>query len=101
MDLESARRGGERPREVRTHVGNYDDSVVVTVVDAVAELTGEDPADMSVVLADVIDPDALERLVDSGGMRDGSVRFSFSGCRVVVRSSGAVRVSDSAPGRGC
>jgi hypothetical protein len=100
MDLESARRGSERPQEVRTHVGNYDDSVVVTVVDAVAELTGEDPADTSVVLADVIDPDALERLVDSGGMRDGSIRFTFSGCQVVVQSSGAVRVNDSPPGHG-
>jgi hypothetical protein len=91
MELESERK--TKPGSVQTHIDEHDRSATLAVVDAVATLRGEDPLDMSVVLADVVDPDALERLVGSRGSRlsDGSVTFAFAGCHVRVHADGQVR----------
>lgn len=91
MELESERK--PRPGSVQTHIEEHDRSATLAIVDAVATLRGEDPLDMSVVLAEVVDPDALERLVGarSGGLSDGRVTFAFAGCHVHVHADGRVQ----------
>lgn len=65
------------------------------VVDAVAAEMGVDPVALE-PLFDVVDPDALDRLFASGV--DGSVRFEYHECDVVVYSDGRVTVDDAERG---
>lgn len=65
------------------------------VIDAVADATDSEPTDLD-PLYHVIDPDALDRLFSTTGRTgrtEGSVKFEFGGCRVMVRGNGAVEVS--------
>lgn len=75
------------------------DSLCVSLVEAVAEAKGVDPLDLRETLYDSVDPDALDSLfqVDSHGAprTDGSVTLQLCGCRVVVQSTGLIRVFDS------
>lgn len=64
-------------------------SVSSSVVEAVAEESNTDPSDLPEQLADVIDPDALDRLF-YGRDVDGRVQFEFCSYLVTVRSDGAV-----------
>lgn len=65
---------------------------------AVADAKGVSPLELR-PLAEVIDPDALERLVASmGGVTDGSagtVEFTYSGYRVAVAGDGDVEVDEA------
>lgn len=68
-----------------------------TVVDAVADVKGIDPADLDERLYDCLDPDALDRLfapveADTAD-RDGMVVFTMAGCRVEVQSDRVVLVT--------
>lgn len=61
----------------------------VRVVNAVAVVADEDPLTMA-PLYDVVDPDALDRLLD--GEIDGQVQFAYAGHEVTVYGHGAVVV---------
>jgi len=68
-----------------------------SVVETVAAATGADPRSMR-PLYEVVDPDALDRVVGqkSGSDRwslDGCVTFRFEGCEVAVDTDGRTVVS--------
>ncbi|XVH33567.1 HalOD1 output domain-containing protein (plasmid) [Haloferacaceae archaeon DSL9] len=60
--------------------------VTVSVIKAVAAVTGVDSLSLQPRLYHVLDPDALEALVgsDSTGSGPTEVTFEFAGCRVTV-----------------
>ncbi|WP_049985274.1 HalOD1 output domain-containing protein [Halobellus rufus] len=66
-------------------------SVADQVVRKVASVTGTDEVDLP-PLYDVIDPDALVRVVET--MSSGEITFSYVDCDVTVDSDGSVRVAD-------
>lgn len=73
------------------------DAISVEIVERIASLEGVDPTDLDVPLYDVIDPDALETLVE--GARDGTfeVAFSYYEYDVVVDGDGTVAVDGTGP----
>jgi hypothetical protein len=62
------------------------------IVDAVAEAEGVEPVTLDPPLAEVVDPDAVERLVEGSTASDLEVRFAYRGHDVVVDDSGRVQV---------
>ncbi len=73
------------------------ESLSQTIVYAVAETKGVDPVDLTERLYDCVDPDALDRLFDTGGHEAvGSVVFTMAGCTVRIESERAVVVTDDA-----
>ncbi|QZY00624.1 HalOD1 output domain-containing protein [Halobaculum rubrum] len=62
------------------------------IIDRVAAAEGTEPADLHARLYDVVDPEALDRVVErsSPGL---TVAFRFNGYRVRVGGDGAVTVS--------
>jgi hypothetical protein len=73
-----------------------DETPSETVVRAVAAVTGQHPERMQTRLADVVDPDALDRLFDGEALgADGPparAAFDIADCRVVVDGRGTVTV---------
>jgi len=74
----------------------YDKNPSLRVVETVADVEESDPSDLSPPLASAIDPDALDRLMESADS-DGpnpccSVSFTYCGCDVDVHSNGRVVV---------
>lgn len=67
--------------------------ISVHVLDAVADAEGKDPLDLEPVLADVVDPDALELLVNDGRF-GGTIEFTYRDYRVSVDGDGHVSVSE-------
>lgn len=67
------------------------------VVSAVAEATGTDPLELE-PLNEVVDPDALDALFSSSGLRSARpprrVEFAYAGRTVVVTGGGTVEVTD-------
>lgn len=67
----------------------------IAVVEAVAAENGVEPAELDCILADVIDPVALDALFASTPDRrrdSGVVEFPFCDCAVTVRADGTVDV---------
>jgi CBS domain-containing protein len=62
------------------------------IVDAVAEAEGVEPVTLDPPLAEVVDPDAVKRLVGNSTASDLEVRFAYRGHDVVVDESGRVQV---------
>ena len=62
------------------------------VVDAVAEAACIEPVTRDQPLAEVVDPDAGERLVEGSTASDLDVRVTYRGHDVVVDDSGRVQV---------
>ncbi|WP_276274235.1 HalOD1 output domain-containing protein [Haloarcula litorea] len=62
------------------------------IVDAVAEAEGVEPVTLDPPLAEVVDPDALETLVEDSTASDLEVRFAYRGHDIVVDNSGRVQV---------
>lgn len=60
------------------------------IVDVLAAATDSDPLSMNPTLYDVIDPDALDRLLDTD--QQVEVRFAYGSHTVVVDSDGTVSV---------
>lgn len=88
--------GGESPAyEVRHEADGTSMSVAVT--EAIANVRGVDSREIGFVLADVIDPDALDRLfeeyADEYGQR-WEFTFAVDGYQVTVRSDGRIRIDD-------
>lgn len=73
-----------------------EESATRTVVEAVAEATGDDPTAMR-PLYDVVDTDALDAVFEpTDGARatqTGRVSFRFNGCDVTVHADGRTVVS--------
>jgi hypothetical protein len=79
-----------------THDPGSELSLVPTVVEAVARARDEDPAELP-ALHRVVEPDALDALVDGG--REGlRVVFAFDDHEVVVRGDGEVLVQEPTGG---
>lgn len=74
----SAPDGSDGPEPIPLDQGS-DESPAMTVVTTVAEVTGRSPLEME-PLGEVIDPDALDRLLDSPDDRLSSVAVSFDYC---------------------
>ena len=72
-----------------------DESVSQTVIMAVAEATDVDPIDLDPRISDVIDPDALDRLFDTG-QSEMRVKFAMAGCQVIVHADCVVVVAADA-----
>lgn len=68
------------------------ETVVVDVVEAVSSVAGMDALEFEPRLHDVIDPDALERCIHSGG-EDVSVSFGMGEYDVTVRGCGEIEVA--------
>ncbi len=87
------------PPTDRVHRFRYDDtdtqSLCVSVIRAVAEVAAVDPLALQPRLYDVIDPDALEKLVGTP-IRDGTVAVTFrlSQYEVTVTQCGTITVRD-------
>ncbi len=67
--------------------------VVPRIIEAVAEADDVDPTSMTPPLADVVDPDGLNELVDHGSDdadRTFEVCFSYRGHEVIVTDDGDV-----------
>ncbi|WP_254525656.1 HalOD1 output domain-containing protein [Natrinema caseinilyticum] len=73
----------------------HDQTAVEQVIRTIADDDDVDPVSISPPLADVIDPDALNELVDHGSRNpDGNleVEFAYRGHDVVVTSDGTVEL---------
>lgn len=66
------------------------------VVQQVAATTGRDPLELP-VLHDVLDPDALDTLVE--GMSDGRVSFTYAGQEVTIASDGEITLEETSSTR--
>ncbi len=71
------------------------ESVCIAIVEEVSSATGTDPSQMTPRLNDVVDTDALKRLVD-GSSTEVSFTFRFLSCRVTVFGDGDVVVTGPA-----
>jgi len=70
------------------------DSIVIDVVEAVATVAGVDPREFQPRLHDVVDPDALARIVASGGAGT-RVSFDLDCYRVTVDGAGKIVVEEA------
>lgn len=66
------------------------------VVERVAAKTGRDPLELP-VLHDVVDPDALDSLVE--GMSDGQVSFTYAGQEATITSDGEITLEEDSSAR--
>lgn len=75
-----------------------DQSITVSVINAVASVSGVDPCALQPRLYDVIDPDALERLFTTGSA-GGNVRvmFQFGNAEVTLTQAGGLIVRAPSP----
>jgi len=65
---------------------------ITHIVDAVAEAESVEPVTLDPPLAEVVDPDAVEALVEDSKSSDLEVRFVYRGHDVVVDDRGRVQV---------
>ncbi len=71
---------------------NKFENPIPKIVNAVAEEEGVEPVTLDPPLAEVVDPDAVERVVEDSTASDLEVRFAYRGHDVVVDDSGRVQV---------
>lgn len=66
------------------------------IVEKVAARRGVDPTSLTAPLFDVVDPDALNRLVASSSGEESGVEitFSYAGYEVTVAATGAVTLAE-------
>lgn len=69
-----------------------EEPIAQRILDAVAEKEGTSPREFHQPLYDVVDADALDRLVD--GKLNGHVQFQYLGYRVTVDGDGAISVTE-------
>lgn len=68
-------------------------SVTQEIIKAVSRELDVDPLDLPPIYQ-AIDPDALERVLDSNETTTLQVRFHYEGCEIIVTGQGAVTVKD-------
>lgn len=71
------------------------DDTVTTVISAVASFKDVDPMDLTPIY-DVVDPDALEALVDGDSSSYCHIAFEYAGVLVELDSSGGCTVTEIA-----
>jgi hypothetical protein len=81
----------------RTYTIQYDEwtdqSPSVAVVKAVAAVTGDDPTAIE-PLTETINPDAMDRLIETEDSRGTlSITFGYSGCVVTAEANGDITVT--------
>ena len=85
---------GSVPETTRVRHGDDGPAPSLAVVEAIADLAGVDPADLSeeegVVLYDHVDPDALDAIVAGRPGSDVDVSLSVAGYDVTVGPDSAV-----------
>jgi hypothetical protein len=70
-------------------------TLATTLVCLVGDVAGVDPVDLP-PLATVVDPDALNRLVDGpSAVDDLTVSFDYAGYHVVVHGNGRIRLTEA------
>ncbi|OLZ42489.1 hypothetical protein A6E15_16640 [Natrinema saccharevitans] len=69
----------------------HTDSISLRVIDALADATNTDASELE-PLYDVVDPEALDQLFQSGSGADVRVEFEYYGMLVEVRGDGTVTV---------
>jgi hypothetical protein len=62
------------------------------IVDAVAEAEGVEPVALDPPLAEIVDPDALETLIEDSATSNLEIQFAYRGHDIVVDDSGRVQV---------
>lgn len=67
------------------------DSPTLRIVDAIADATDTDPLELD-PLYEVVDPEAMERFLESDPTGAATVVFTYHGHAVEVRSDGAIAV---------
>lgn len=81
-----------------TYDGDEMDSIVVTVSEAVADVT-ETPMEEIPPLQETLDCDSLESLINSFDLSDvsgiGYVQFPFHECTIRIDTTGTIQVYDS------
>lgn len=74
------------------------ETVSERVVAAVADATDTSPIDLTPPLFSVVDPEALDALVESIGTAPtdsmGRIEFTYCGCDVTVTGDGRVTITD-------
>lgn len=77
----------------------FDEKPSLAVIDRIAELEGEDPAELSPPLYDAIDPQALDSLFRPSNAGESravqTVQFTYLEYDICVRSDGEITVSES------
>lgn len=73
----------------KAEIGNA--TTTQSIVEAVAELDGADPLELTPPLCEVVDPEALDSLF-AHDTATGKVVFSYNNCEVSVFSDGFVSV---------
>ncbi|ELY85239.1 HalOD1 output domain-containing protein [Natrinema altunense] len=74
-----------------TTLDYHSDSISLRVVEALADATNTDAHELE-PLYNVVDPEALDQLFQSGSTADVSVEFEYYGVLVEVRNDGTVTV---------
>ncbi|ELY78529.1 HalOD1 output domain-containing protein [Natrinema pallidum] len=74
-----------------TTLDYHSDSISLRVVEALADATNTDAHELE-PLYNVVDPEALDQLFQSGSTADVSVEFEYHGVLVAVRSDGTVTI---------
>ncbi len=62
------------------------------IIDAVAEAEGVEPVALDPPLAEFVDPDALETLIEDSATSTLEIQFAYRGHDIVVDDSGRVQV---------
>ncbi|MCU4753497.1 hypothetical protein OB919_16145 [Halobacteria archaeon AArc-curdl1] len=70
-------------------------SPTLTVVEQISEKEGVDSVDLRPPLHDVVDTEALDRIIESMD-GDGLVEFQYQGYQVTVSNTGEVEVQEKA-----
>ncbi|WP_435346365.1 HalOD1 output domain-containing protein [Haloarchaeobius sp. HRN-SO-5] len=94
----------EAPSYTVKHDFDGSASLTTTLIHAISDVTGIDVSDTEHTLADVIDPEALDRLFqsksDDSAFVNGHVHFVLWGCQVTIYSDGHIVVVPPQPQQG-
>lgn len=85
-------------RDTANPVRKTSDAPSTAVIMAVAEARGVDPVDLDCRLADVVDPDALDRLFSDDRLRASStpeLAFTLGHCSVTVHEDGSASATET------
>jgi len=98
-DISPGTHGPTERLDAQTHRFTHDpqeQSIVVSIIRAVASVSGTDPLSVEPRLYDVVDPDALETLLGDGSIgSDVRLSFPFGSCVVTVTSDDTIIVRDA------
>lgn len=99
VDGATEERRGEAQDHYAYHDPKGDARLSTTLVHALADVMGHDVTETGFVLAEEIDPEALDRLFSpaSGDGSVGHVAFSVNEHRVTVYSDGAIVITPPEP----